>query len=152
MNLKNYTSLVPAETSISHIEQYLIEAGASDISKKYDENRTCKNITFRIMVNQLPTFFQIGVNTDACFKIISRNRVRKNSSTEDTDRKQAERTAWKIVSDWVEIQIAMVMMKQMDLIQAFLSQVYDPAKDQTFYLRMKDNNFKQLGFNEKNES
>ena len=99
MNLKNYTSTVPAATSISHIEQYLIEAGASDISKKYDEKRACKNITFRIMVNQLPTFFQIGVNTDACFKIISQNRVRKNSSTDDTDRKQAERTAWKIVSD-----------------------------------------------------
>ena len=143
-NLKNYTSTVQAAASISNIEKYLIEAGASDISKKYDENKTCKNITFRMVVNEIPTFFHVAVNTDACYRIISKDRKRPTPEGEDIDRKQAERTAWKIVSDWVEIQIAMVMMEQMDLVQAFLSQVYDPAKDQTFYTRIKNNDFKQL--------
>jgi hypothetical protein len=143
-NLKNYTSTVPAATSISHIEQYLIDAGASDISKKYDDNKICKSVTFRILVHDIPTFFQIGVNAEACYKIISKQRVRHNPAAEEADRKQSERTAWKIVSDWVEIQIAMVMMDQMTLVQAFLSQVYNPAKDQTFYTQLRDNNFKQL--------
>ena len=144
MNLKNYTSGVSATTSISHIEQYLIDYGASDISKKYDENKICKTITFRIIVDAIPTFFQISVNTEACFKVIRSNRVRPTTATDVTDRKQAERTAWKIVSDWVEIQIAMVMMNQIDLVQAFLANVYDPQTEKTFYTSIKDNGFKQL--------
>ena len=145
MNIKNYTSGVPASTSISHIEEYLINYGASDISKKYDENKICKSITFRIIVNSIPTFFQITVNTEACFKVIRSNRVRPTSATDITDRKQSERTAWKIVSDWVEIQISMVIMNQIDLIQAFLANVYNPATEKTFYTSIKDNGFKQLG-------
>lgn len=39
-NLKNYTSEVPAITSMGRIEKYLVEAGATDISKKY-ENHVC---------------------------------------------------------------------------------------------------------------
>jgi hypothetical protein len=33
LNLKNYTSTVPAETSMARLEQKLVLAGATDISK-----------------------------------------------------------------------------------------------------------------------
>lgn len=76
MNIKNYTSTVPASTSMRRIEQYLVNAGASDI-----------------------------------------------------------RTAWEIISDWVEIQITMVQLEQADLIQVFLLYVYNPATEKTFTTR-----------------
>jgi len=46
---------------------------------------------------------------------------------------QAERTAWKIVADWVDAQLAMVELAQVEILQVMLPYVYDPAKDQTLY-------------------
>jgi len=144
MNLKNYTSTVPAATSMSRIEQYLVNAGASDISKKYDENKTCISITFRMIVNLIPVFFQLTARVDACYKVLYSEVKRPNADTKTKILQQAERTAWKIISDWVEIQITMVNLEQADLIQVFLPYVYDPGTNTTFYNRIKDNNFKQL--------
>lgn len=144
MNLKNYTSTVPASTSMSRIEHYLVNAGASDISKKYDENKTCISITFRMMIKQIPVFFQLTAKVDACYKVLYAEVKRPTPATKQNILSQAERTAWKIISDWVEIQISMVNLEQADLIQVFLPYVYDPAKEQTFYDRVKEGGFKQL--------
>jgi hypothetical protein len=144
MNIKNYTSTVPVATSLSRIEHYLVNAGASDISKKYDENKTCIRITFRMMINQIPVFFQLTAKVDACFKVLYAEIKKPLPTTRQNILNQAERTAWKIISDWVEIQISMVQLDQADLIQVFLPYVYNPAKDQTFYDKVKDGGFKQL--------
>jgi hypothetical protein len=58
MNLKNYTSSVPAVTSMGRIETALVKAGATDISKKY-ENGICVAITFRMVENGQPLFFKL---------------------------------------------------------------------------------------------
>ena len=55
---------------------------------------------------------------------------------------QAARTAWKLVQDWVEIQMAMVKMQQAELTQVFLPYMWDGK--QTLYMAYKANNFKQL--------
>lgn len=144
VNIKNYTSTVPALTSMSRIEMYLVNAGASDISKKYDENKTCISLTFRMIVNNIPVFFQLEAKVQACFKVLYAEVKRPQPTTKQTILQQAERTAWKIISDWVEIQISMVQLEQADLIQVFLPYVYNPATEKTFYNQIKDNNFKQL--------
>lgn len=144
-NLKNYTSEVPAITSMGRIEQCLVEAGATDISKKY-EDQVCRAITFRMMVNGIPLFFQLPAKVDACFAALWGSMTSRGQ--QQADRKkwmvQAERTAWKIVSDWVEIQLSMIRLEQAEALQIFLPYVYDPAKDQTFFQALKANNFKQL--------
>jgi hypothetical protein len=144
VNIKNYTSTVPASTSMSRIEMYLVNAGASDISKKYDENKTCISLTFRMIVHNIPVFFQLEAKVQACFKVLYAEVKRPQPNTKQNILQQAERTAWKIISDWVEIQISMVQLEQADLIQVFLPYVYNPATEKTFYNQIKDNNFKQL--------
>ena len=145
LNLKNYTSEVPAINSMGKIERCLVEAGATDISKKYSDG-VCTSITFRMMVNQVPLFFQLPAKVDACFKSLWGTMTPRGQ--QQADRKkwkaQAERTAWKIVSDWVEVQLSMIQLEQAEALQIFLPYVYDPMKDETFYERLKGNNFKQL--------
>lgn len=151
MNLKNYTSDMPFSRSINKIESCLVQAGATNISKKYDKG-TCVAIMFRMVVNNNPIFFQLPANVDACYKSLLKS-LKKNKNGEyhgsvdlDKWKSQAERTAWKIICDWVEVQLSMILLEQAETIEVFLPYVYDPAKDETFFQKLKGNNFKQLTY------
>lgn len=146
MNLKNYTSTVPASTSMARIQKALVEAGATDISMKFDQQtKICVAITFRMVVSgQMPMFFQLPAKIDPCFKVLFAEVKRPRPDTKKLVREQAERTAWKIISDWVEIQLSMILLEQAEPLQVFLPYVYDPQKEVTFYEQIKQSNFKAL--------
>ena len=57
---------------------------------------------------------------------------------------QAERTAWKFLADWVDIQLGLVELGQGEFLEVFLPYVYDPAKQQTFFERIKESGYKML--------
>lgn len=143
MNLKNYTSEVPAITSMGRIEKCLVEAGATDISKKYEDG-VCRAIRFRMPVNNIPLFFELPAKVDACFKVLWAEISRPRPDTRKKTEQQAERTAWKIVSDWVEVQMSMIRLEQAEALQVFLPYVWDPASEQTFYDKLKKANYKAL--------
>lgn len=143
MNLKNYTSEVSAQNSMNKIEKALVAAGATDISKGYKEG-ICVDIKFRIVHNGLPMFFKLPAQVDACFKILWRDIKRPQPGTEDRIKAQAERTAWKIISDWVDCQLSMIMLQQAEMLQVFLPYAYNQQKDQTFFEQIKDGGFKAL--------
>lgn len=144
MNLKNYTSTVDADKSISRIERLLVDVGAKNINKQYAEDKTLKSITFLIDINGQTIAFRVEAKIDLVFKILWAEVKRPQPTTKARVTDQAERTAWKIVQDWVESQITMVQLQQAELAQVFLPYAYDPVKDQTFYQSIKGANFKAL--------
>lgn len=143
MNLKNYTSTTPAINSMGKIERCLVQAGATDISKKYNDG-VCTAITFRMLVNMHPVFFQLPAKVEACYDVFWKEVKRPRPNTKQLIRDQAERTAWKIVCDWVEVQLSMIMLEQAEAMEVFLPYVYDPVKDETFYNKLKNQEFKAL--------
>ena len=58
---------------------------------------------------------------------------------------QAQRTSWKILYDWVQVQVSMIQLQQAEFIEVFLPYCYDREADKTFYEKLKGNGFKQLG-------
>jgi hypothetical protein len=143
MNLKNYTSETPASVSMAKIEKCLVEAGATDISKKYVEG-VCISIRFRMLVNDKPVFFELPARVEACFNVLWKEVKRPQPNTKERTRQQAERTSWKIVSDWTECQLSMIRLQQAEILQVFLPYAYNPEKDQTYYEQLKQSNFKAL--------
>lgn len=143
MNLKNYTSETPAYKSMGTIEDCLISAGATDISKKI-EGGICIAITFRLMVQNVPLFFQLPAKVEACFDVMWKEVKKPRADTKQRIREQAQRTAWKIVSDWVQVQLSMIKLEQAETLEVFLPYVYDPVNDQTYYRKLKDRGFKAL--------
>lgn len=65
---------------------------------------------------------------------------------------QAERTSWKLLHEWVHIQITMIAMEQAEALQVFLPYAYDSKKDETFFERLKGNGFKQLPSHQQTEN
>lgn len=136
MNLKNYTSEVPATTSMARIEDALIHIGASNISKKYEE-KICRGITFLVMDTRTKQTiaYHLKAQVDEAYKIIMGQYSNPNHGGINKQKvmEQAMRTAWKILFDWVEVQCAMIMLGQAEPLQLFLPFVYDIANQETLY-------------------
>jgi len=149
--MKNYTSQVSVEKTISLIERALAKAGASNILKNY-EGGAIASISFTLFV---PTFartyfIKLPANVEAVEKILYRQIRRPRKETIKRIREQAARTAWKLMLDWVEVQLSLIEMEQVEALQVFLPYVFDGEK--TFYSALKENNFRMLSCGEKEQS
>ena len=148
MNLKNYTSSVPVERSIMMIEKLLIDAGATNISKSVNEQKEVDGIVFMISVNARPILFKLPSKTEQCLKIMMKEvspRSLHKKEVMTNKRAQAQRTAWKLLFDWVSIQVSMIQIQQVELMEVFLPYAYDVQNNQTFFEKMKTNEYKLLG-------
>ncbi|RLI55299.1 MAG: hypothetical protein DRP09_10255 [Candidatus Thorarchaeota archaeon] len=143
-NLKNYTSSVPAKTSIAHIENKLAAYGALSISKWFNDDGSVAGLSFVINNNGIAMSFKIPAKVDRVEKRFLANRSRPPRNKEEMSRlkAQAARTAWKIMSDWIDIQLSLIDVDQVDATEVFLPYVFDG--NSTFYEHLKNDGFKSL--------
>ncbi len=101
MTIKNYTSTVPASLSVTKIEQALVELGAERIHKGY-KNGVLESISFSIKIGENIIPFMLPAQVEAIETIFSNQRRRRPTETQrKEDRQQAERTAWKLIYEWI---------------------------------------------------
>lgn len=142
--IKNYTSGVPASRSIHHIEDLLISHGAKNVIKDYSTGGHLDGMAFVIPLGNKDIPFRFSAKTSQVIKAM-REKVRR--ARKDTFKKieeQAERTAWKILSDSIEIQLTLVDLGQKELLEVFLSDAYDFKSKQTLFEKVKDGSIKLL--------
>jgi hypothetical protein len=142
--LKNYTSKVPVSRSIQHIEDCLIKRGAKNIMKMYDGQKRLESLCFIIAIDGKDMPFQLPAKVDNAEMILKAAVRRPNNGTLGRIRIQAERTAWKLQSDWVDIQMSLIELNQVAIMQAFLAYVYFPAQKKTYFEMIKDGGYKLL--------
>lgn len=142
MNLKNYTSGVPVEKTVSRIEQVLAKAGASGISKEFSGSGDIESMTFRIEMGHGQVAIRLPANSSQVYDAMKKSIKRPRSGTMVKLQDQARRTSWKLMQDWVEVQCSLIAMKQADVMQVFLPYVWDGEK--TFYQFIRDGNYKML--------
>jgi hypothetical protein len=160
MFLKNYTSNVPVSETIHRIEQVLIRCGVTGIMKEYGLNQKVVAITFKIELPETGQhrFIRLPADekkaTEALFldyadgaKLNAKGDAISDSSSRKRRTKadfadQGARTAWKIIQDWVEVQMSMIQMKQADLMEVFLPYVFDGKR--TYYQVLKEARFAGL--------
>lgn len=100
------------------------------------------------MVEQRSQVFKLPSKVDQCFKMMWKNvspRSAHRDSVKENVMQQAKRTAWKLLLDWVQIQVSMIQIQQVELLEVFLPYAYDIQNEQTFFEKLKGNGFKQLG-------
>ncbi len=144
MNLKNYTSSVPAMNSIQRIEFKLAQAGATHIAKTYEDEKPI-GIIFQIPINDVPMTFKLPAKTEKVYDYMRMQRRKSPTKSQAEALKlQAERTGWKILSDWIDLQISMIQIQHVEVMEIFLPYLYDGKSNKTLFEKMKTNNFKLL--------
>ena len=143
--IKNYTSEVPAEKTIMKIEFTLIEFGAIGIMKDYKGGQLVA-INFSIPKAGGGLWaIRLPADVDQVYEILRAKYKRPHrltSASERNIREQAQRTAWKLMLDWVLVQLSLVTMRQAEFIQVFLPYAWDGR--QTVFARLKAGGFKLL--------
>lgn len=164
MNIKNYTSDVPAGTTINRIQNLLIEAKVNGITMEYGPNGNILALLFHVdldrrysirltaNVDQVQeTFWKEYVGSDRLSSdgqtVFWNGRKRRNKSS---FREQAERTAWKLQQDWVQVQLSLLLLQKVDFLQVFMAYLWDGK--QTYYQAVKDSGFLALPAPKENEA
>lgn len=149
MNLKNYSSTVPASQTIATIEAFLAECGVSSVFKQF-EDKIPVAIFFQVelpAINGAPRRFTVRLPAkvndvqEYLWRDYCRNHRRLIKSKQDLA-EQAARTAWKIQRDWVEVQMSLIKLKQADFLEVFMGFIWNG--EQTFYQQIQAGQFKQL--------
>ena len=145
MNIKNYSSTVDASRSMAKIEELLVEIGATNINKQYVE-KVCTGITFLLFDLQLQQTipFHLKAQVQECFAILWKDVKRPRPDTKATLQHQANKTAWKILSDWTEIQCSMILLGQAKPLQMFLPFMYDLKTNETLFDKVSSGKMKLL--------
>ena len=161
MFLKNYTSNVPVSETIHNIEKVLIRCGVSGITKEYGPTPgDIAAVTFHIQTDpNLPKFtIRLPVDKEKCLQALWLDYVAGDKLNDKGDSinaygsrkkkrraefaQQAERTAWKIIQDWVEVQMSMIQTRQAEFTEVFMPYIFDGKE--TIYQRVKSGNLPLL--------
>lgn len=133
------------------IERRLIDIGASDIIKSYDEKGYLSGIMFRIQDEGQPLVFKLPACVKQVYELLMENVKRPRPNTKNSVWQQAERTAWKLLLDDVSIQTSMILIGRRKVTEVFLAYLYDFKNNETLYQKLvaSTNNFKQLTYDNK---
>jgi len=138
MPILNYTTKIKAEKTASEIQMILGKSGAHAVMQEYADSEISA-ISFQFEMNGQILLFRLPINAEGVFQAIKKEDVENKFKNID----QAKRTAWRIIKDWVEAQMALVEANQADVVEVFLPYLQDNT-GATIYHRLKSGGFKQL--------
>src|SRR6266852_9023426 len=128
MGLLNYTTKIDADKTIAEITRSLSSHGATAVMTEFD-GETVTALSFKIKINEQELAFRLPCDWRPVFEILTKGKRKPQSyysgprslaHWESEHRLQAVRTAWRIVKDWVEAQMALVETRMVTTQEVFL--------------------------------
>ena len=139
MALLNYTTTVEAYKTVSEIEQMLVEHGAKSIMKQFDDGMiTSLSFLINTGVNDIPIKLPIRVD-DVLQVLIEQKKMHPKAGIKAT-KDQANRVAWRILKDWIEVQMALLDIGMVQFEEIFLSYI-ETAGGKTIYEKLEEKHF-----------
>lgn len=136
MKLKNYTTKVPVSKSVTEIQQMLCAHGAIGILFNFEKGiGKIESLLFNIEIQNQKIGFKLPINWQKAQQAMQKQGIKR--ACEDD---YCYRVAWRIMRDWVAVQVALIEIEQVSLDQIFLP--YGLTKDgkTTIYENFKQSN------------
>lgn len=128
MPMKNYSTTVAAEKSISQIQSILAKHGVKRMMLEYDDYGNASGLAF--VIDGVGSF-QLPARVENVQAILKKQKV-------SSDKRRATNTAWRNIKDWVDAQIALIETGQIELQEAMLPYLMT-GNNETLYMKMRDN-------------
>lgn len=135
MAIKNYTTTINANKTIGEIQELLRKHGANAIMTEYNNGEVI-GLSFKIMTPRGEMGVRLPANTDRVLQVL-RNQRKKNNKVKDT-MEQATKTAWRIIKDWIDAQMAILETEMVEMEEIFLPYIIN-NDGQTLYQAFKNN-------------
>lgn len=116
MALKNYTTTISVEKTISEIQGKLAYIGARRIMSEYDDSGNIIALSFQLELNGQLLAFSLPTDYRPVAAVLKKQRAVPDRRLEE----QARRTAWRITKDWIDAQVAIIETKMVTTTQVFL--------------------------------
>lgn len=128
MPIKNYTTKVPADRSISEIQQALVKHGATGLLYEYEKGTgKIEALRFVLAINERNVTFSLPVNWRRFQEVLKKDRIKRWD-----DEEYVYRVSWRCIRDWVLAQLALYETQIVELPQVFLPFATD-RKGKTIY-------------------
>lgn len=134
MPLLNYTTKVPAATTVAQIQAILVKYGATDLLMQYDAGQI-KALSFKVKTLQGTVAITLPADVAATYRVL-----RKTAPRAYWDMDRARNVAWRIIKDWVEAQMALIQTEMVTLAEVFLPYVITDD-GRTVFQRLQENHF-----------
>ena len=123
MTVLNYTTTISAEKTIGEMQRLLAQHGAARVALDY-ENGHAVGLTFELATPHGQRTFSLPVDVDAMSRLLversNAGKLRSGSKAQHHSREQAERTAWRVMKDWLSAQLTLVSTRMASLDQVML--------------------------------
>lgn len=120
MPLKNYTTKVPANRSVQEIQVMLQKHGAIGVLMEYEkETGRIASLAFKIDLKGQSVGFRLPLKWREAEKVLQKQGVKRAFQDED----YVYRVSWRIMRDWVDIQMAIIELEMVKIEQVFLPYV-----------------------------
>jgi hypothetical protein len=137
--IKNYTTDIPVDQTISEIQRLLAQNGARGIALEYDESGRIKGIFFKIRLHDKELPFRLPSKPESvCASLFAGMQYEHRLRNERM--KKAEAIAWRICKSWLEAQITLINPDQAKIEEVFLPYLVMPS-NKTLFETMEDNQF-----------
>ena len=139
MAILNYTTTVSVFKTAGEIEEILVKHKAKSIMKTY-EGESLTGLSFLIDTGYQQIPVKLPVKVDECLKVLKKEK-RENPRKQIKDtREQAERVAWRILKDWIEVQMALLDIEMVRFEEIFLPYI-ETNNGKTIYERLEEKKF-----------
>lgn len=139
MALLNYSTTVDAYKTVAEIEQMLVKHGAKSIMKSY-EGEDVTSLSFLIDTGNGNIPVKLPVRLDDVLQVLTEQKKAHPKANIKATREQANRVAWRILKDWIEVQMALLDMKMVEFEEIFLSYI-ETADGKTIYEKLEEKQF-----------
>jgi hypothetical protein len=110
----NYTTTIAAGKTVAEIQELLGAHGADRVMVGYTAKRP-SSVSFSLVTPAGPRAFTLPVEVTAMHRVLQHQAGRREIDRRYSTAEQAERTAWRVVKDWLAAQLTLVSAEMASL-------------------------------------
>lgn len=139
MAILNYTTQIDVYKTVAEIERILSEHGVMSIMKQYEDGQVV-SLSFLIDDGEKKIPVRMPIRVDECLKVMQKQKKEHPKMQIKATKEQASKVAWRIMKDWIEVQMELLEINMVRFEEIFLPYI-ETTDGKTIYEKLEERKF-----------